>query len=81
MDPKTDARTNAVVDAVVDDVREKRLSIDRRIDMIHERLRRFNPRRYPWQAWSERAWPFVATLMAAWLWRRYRYHRRFMRLP
>jgi hypothetical protein len=73
MDPSTDA--------VVADVRDKRLSIDRRMDLIRGRLQRFNPKRYPWQTWSERAWPFVATFMAAWLWRRYRYRHRFMRLP
>jgi hypothetical protein len=68
-------------DAVVADVRDKRQSIDKRIELIHERLERFDPRRLPWQAWSARAWPFVATMMAAWLWRRYRYQHRFMRLP
>ena len=68
-------------DAVVADVRDKRRSIDRRIELIHERLQQFNPRHLPWQAWSTRAWPFVATMMAAWLWRRYRYQNRFMRLP
>jgi len=68
-------------DAVVADVRDKRLSIDRRIDLIHERVQRMDPRRLPWRAWSARAWPFIATAMAAWLWRRYRYSHRFMRLP
>jgi hypothetical protein len=73
MDPSTDA--------VVADVRDKRLSIDRRIELIRERVERLNPNRLPWQAWSARAWPFIATGMAAWLWRRYRYRHRFMRLP
>ena len=68
-------------DAVVADVRDKRQSIDRRIELIHERVQRLNPARLPWQAWSARVWPFVATMMAAWLWRRYRYQHRFMRLP
>jgi|KBSMisStaDraftv2_1062788.scaffolds.fasta_scaffold454170_1 hypothetical protein len=76
MDPSTDA--------VVADVRDKRLLIDRRIELIRERVERFNPTRFPWQAWAARAaraWPFIATGMAAWLWRRYRYNHRFMRLP
>ena len=73
MDPSTDA--------VVADVRDKRLSIDRRIELIHERAQRFNPSRFPWQAWSARAWPFIAAATAAWLWRSYRYRHRFMRLP
>ena len=73
MDPSTDA--------VVADVRDKRLLIDRRIELIRERAQRFNPARLPWQTWAARAWPFIATGMAAWLWRRYRYHHRFMRLP
>ena len=73
MDPSTDA--------VVDDVRDKRLSIDRRIDLLHARLQRFNPRRMPWQAWSARAWPVLATGMAMLMWRQYRYRHRFMRLP
>ncbi len=45
-------------DRVVADVRDKRLSIDRRIDTLHQRLERYNPKRVPWQAWSARAWPF-----------------------
>ena len=73
MDPNTDA--------VVADVRDKRLLIDRRIELIRERVDRFNPTRFPWQAWMARAWPFIATGMAAWLWKRYRYQHRFMRLP
>jgi hypothetical protein len=68
-------------DTVVADVRQKRLSIDRRIEMLRQRLERFNPRRAPWQAWSARAWPVLATAVAAWAWRRYRYNHRFMRLP
>jgi len=66
------------------DVREKRHSIDRRIETLHQRLERYNPRRIPWQAWSARAaraWPYFAMTMAAWVWRRYRYNHRFMRLP
>lgn len=73
MDPSTDA--------VIADVRDKRLLIDRRIELIRERVERFNPSRFPWQAWAARAWPFLATGMAALLWRRYRYNHRFMRLP
>ena len=73
MDPSTDA--------VVADVRDKRLSIDRRIELLRGRVQRFNPTRLPWQSWSARAWPFLATGMAAWAWRRYRYNHRFMRLP
>jgi hypothetical protein len=73
MDPSTDA--------VVADVRDKRLSIDRRIDLLSGRLQKLNPSRFPWQAWSARAWPFVAAGVMAWMWRRYRYHHRFMRLP
>lgn len=73
MDPSTDA--------VVADVRDKRRSIDRRLETIRGRVQRFNPARYPWQAWSGRVWPLAVTLLAAWLWRRYRYHHRFMRLP
>lgn len=68
-------------DRVVADVREKRHSIDRRIETLHQRLERYNPRRIPWQAWSARAWPYFAMTMAAWAWRRYRYRHRFMRLP
>jgi len=68
-------------DTVVADVREKRLSIDRRIDTLHERLERFNPKRFPWHEWSARVWPIFATVFAAWAWRRYRYNHRFMRLP
>jgi hypothetical protein len=68
-------------DAVVADVRDKRLSIDRRLDLLRARVQRFNPKRMPWQQWSARVWPLVATGMAAWLWRRYRYRHRFMRLP
>jgi hypothetical protein len=68
-------------DAVVADVRERRLSIDKRIDTLHERLERMNPKRLPWQAWSARVWPIVATVFVAWAWRRYRYNHRFMRLP
>jgi hypothetical protein len=68
-------------DTVVADVREKRVSIDRRIDMLRLRLERFSPSRIPWQAWSMRAWPVVATALTAWMWRRYRYNHRFMRLP
>ena len=68
-------------DAVVADVRDKRLSIDRRLDLLRARAQRFNPRRMPWHEWSARAWPFVASGMAAWLWRRYRHRHRFMRLP
>jgi hypothetical protein len=68
-------------DTVVADVREKRISIDRRIDTLRHRIERFNPKRVPWQDWSTRAWPVVATAFAAWAWRRYRYNHRFMRLP
>jgi hypothetical protein len=68
-------------DAVVAGVRDKRLAIDRRIEVLRERLERLNPRRIPWQAWSARVWPFIATGMVAWMWRRYRYNHRFMRLP
>ena len=68
-------------DRVVADVREKRNSIDRRIETLHQRLERYDPRRIPWQAWSARAWPYFAMAMAAWAWRRYRYNHRFMRLP
>lgn len=68
-------------DRVVADVREKRHSIDRRIETLHQRLERYNPRRIPWQEWSARAWPYFAMTMAAWAWRRYRYNHRFMRLP
>ena len=53
-------------DRVVADVREKRHSIDRRIEPLHQRLERYNPRRIPWQAWSARAWPYFAMTMAAW---------------
>jgi len=68
-------------DAVVADVRDKRLAIDRRIELLRGRLERFNPKRLPWQTWTARAWPFIATGVAAWMWRRYRYRHRFMRLP
>ena len=68
-------------DRVVADVREKRHLIDTRIETLHQRLERYNPRRIPWQAWSARAWPYFAMSMAAWAWRRYRYTHRFMRLP
>jgi hypothetical protein len=68
-------------DAVVEDVRAKRLAIDRRIDMLHGRMQRLNPKHLPWQSWSARAWPFMATALLAWAWRRYRYNHRFMRLP
>jgi hypothetical protein len=68
-------------DAVVADVRDKRIAIDRRIALLRERIHRINPKRLPWQSWSARAWPFVATGLAAWFWRRYRYRHRFMRLP
>jgi hypothetical protein len=68
-------------DAVVEDVREKRLAIDRRIDVLHGRMQRLNPKQLPWQLWSARAWPFIATCLLAWAWRRYRYNHRFMRLP
>jgi hypothetical protein len=73
MDPRTDA--------VVADVRDRRLSIDRRIELLRRRIERLNPTRLPWRAWSARTWPFVATITAAWLWRQYRYRHRFMRLP
>jgi hypothetical protein len=73
MDPSTDA--------VVADVRDRRLSIERRIELLRERLQRFNPKRMPWHTWSARAWPFIATGIAAWMWKRYRYNHRFMRLP
>jgi hypothetical protein len=68
-------------DAVVADVRDKRHSIDRRIETLRGRLQRFDPRRAPWQGWSARAWPFFATAMMAWLWMRRRHRQRFMRLP
>ena len=68
-------------DTVVAEVRGKRLSIDRRIDALRQRLESVNPGRLPWQAWSVRALPLVATVLAAWAWRRYRYNHRFMRLP
>jgi len=68
-------------DVVVADVRQKRLSIDKRIDMLQQRVERYDPRRIPWQAWSARAWPYLATVFAAWAWRRYRYNHRFMKLP
>ena len=73
MDPNTDA--------VVADVRDKRLAIDRRIELLNGRLQQLNPARFPWQDWSARAWPFVAVGAMAWMWRRYRYRHRFMRLP
>ena len=73
MDPSTDA--------VVEDVRYKRHMIDRRIDEIRGRIDQYNPKRLPWQAWAERAWPVFATAMLIWMWRRYRYNHRFMRLP
>jgi hypothetical protein len=73
MDPSTDA--------VVADVRDKRLAIDRRIELLRGRIQRLNPKRMPWQEWSARAWPFIATGLVAWVWRRYRYRHRFMRLP
>ena len=44
-------------------------------------MERFNPKRIPWQEWSARSWPVVATMFAVWAWRRYRYNHRFMRLP
>jgi hypothetical protein len=69
------------MDAVVADVRDKRLAIDRRIALLRERMHRINPKRMPWQSWSARAWPLVATGLVAWFWRRYRYRHRFMRLP
>jgi hypothetical protein len=62
-------------------VRDKRLAIDRRIALLRERIHRFNPKRMPWQSWSARAWPLVATGLVAWYWRPYRYRHRFMRLP
>lgn len=68
-------------DRVVADVREKRLAIDRRIATLSRRVERYNPKRFPWQAWSARALPYVASALAAWVWRRYRYSHRFMRLP
>jgi hypothetical protein len=68
-------------DTVVADVREKRLAIDRRIDTLRQRVDRYNPRRVAWHAWSARALPYVASAVAAWAWRRYRYSHRFMRLP
>ncbi len=68
-------------DRVVADVREKRLSIDRRIDTLHQRIERYNPKRVPWQALSARTWPYLVMTLAAWAWRRYRYSHRFMKLP
>ena len=68
-------------DRVVADVREKRVAIDQRIDTLRHRVERYSPSRVPWSAWSARAWPFVASAIAAWMWRRYRYSHRFMRLP
>ncbi len=68
-------------DAVVADVRDRRLAIDRRIELLRGRIQHFDPRRMPWQSWSARAWPFIATGLVAWFWRRYRYRHRFMRLP
>ena len=73
MDPSTDA--------VVADVRDRRLAIDRRIGLLRGRMQQLNPKRLPWQSWSARAWPFIATTLVAWFWRRYRYRHRFMRLP
>lgn len=72
-----DSSTNAVVE----DVRDRRIAIDRRIELLRWRLQRWNPKRMPWQEWSARAWPFIATGLVAWMWRRYRYRHRFMRLP
>ena len=68
-------------DAVVADVRDKRLSIDRRIELLRGRIEQFNPKRAPWQAWSARVWPLIAMGVVAWLYRSYRYRHRFMRLP
>lgn len=68
-------------DIVVADVREKRLAIDRRIESIRQRVERYDPRRVAWRPWAARAWPYVASALAAWAWRRYRYSHRFMRLP
>lgn len=68
-------------DAVVEDVRVRRVAIDRRIELIRWRMRRLNPKHLPWQEWSARAWPFIATGLVALAWRRYRYRHRFMRLP
>jgi hypothetical protein len=68
-------------DTVVADAREKRLAIDRRIDTLRQRVGRYNPKRVAWNAWSARALPYVASAVAAWAWRRYRYSHRFMRLP
>ena len=68
-------------DAVVEDVRDRRVAIDRRIELIRWRMRRWNPKYLPCQELSARAWPFIATGLAAWAWRRYRYRHRFMRLP
>lgn len=68
-------------DRVVADVREKRLAIDRRIETLRERVDRYNPKRMPWHTWSARVLPYVASAVAAWAWRRYRYNHRFMRLP
>ena len=68
-------------DAVVADVRDRRLAIDRRVELLRHRVERYDPRRMPWQEWSARAWPFVATALVAWMWRRYRSRQRFMRLP
>ena len=68
-------------DAVVEDVRDRRVAIDRRIELIRWRMRRWNPKYLPWQELSALAWPFIATGLAAWAWRRYRYRHRFMRLP
>ena len=68
-------------DTVVADVREKRLAIDRRIDAIRERVERYNPKRVARHALSARALPYVASAVAAWAWRRYRFSHRFMRLP
>ena len=73
MDPSTDA--------VVADVRDKRLAIDRRIELLRGRLQRLNPHACRGRSGRRGHGRSSRRAMAAWMWRRYRYRHRFMRLP
>ena len=63
-------------DAVVADVREKRLAIDRRLELLRRRLTHFSPSHYPWQTWSVGALPVIVMGLVLMMWRRRRYRYR-----
>lgn len=62
---------DASPDTLVNDVRQKRASIDRRLDAIADRLKRADPRRVPQQTWGLAAAPMAAVALV-WMWGRRR---------